>query len=166
MLTTAPGKDQLNGLISCNGVVHAWNDIKSKPEWRAFFQSTAPQRESGFVRSVRRLTCPLNLRRETDSQQVPDVQRPGNTFLLWVARYCSFFLLSSKRYLSAKLCVNTCANLCAEACVNTCAKLCVRACATPCAKPEGQPERQPVRQKKGGFMALVSPVFDFFLQAY
>lgn len=25
------------GLIFCNGVVHAWNYVKSKPEWRAFF---------------------------------------------------------------------------------------------------------------------------------
>ncbi len=29
------------GLIFCNGVVHAWNYVKSKAEWRAFFNYCA-----------------------------------------------------------------------------------------------------------------------------
>lgn len=33
------------GLIFCNGVVHAWNYVKSKPEWRAFFQHCATTEE-------------------------------------------------------------------------------------------------------------------------
>lgn len=45
------------GLIFCNGVVHAWTYVKSKPEWRAFLR-TALQRKSGCARSARRLTYP------------------------------------------------------------------------------------------------------------
>lgn len=33
------------GLIFCNGVVHAWNYVKSKPEWRAFFEHCSQPEE-------------------------------------------------------------------------------------------------------------------------
>lgn len=40
---SAPEQDSENdiGLLFCNGVVHAWDHVKSAPEWRAFFEHCA-----------------------------------------------------------------------------------------------------------------------------